>query len=97
MKTTNQIEKLELESCLEGLIDANLEYLHVMHFLSDIRNYLNDAYKNREYTLDGLKKTADFIETQIDGFGYKSNEVSNISFELKKAYSIIKELTNNLN
>jgi hypothetical protein len=73
---------------LQAIKEMQDDYVNLMLFLKDIRQSINDSYisETSSYSFEGLKKTIDLIESQIDSYHYSSFAVGDISFRTSEAY-----------
>jgi hypothetical protein len=95
MKTKdNWEEKANLKGDIQGLRKMQIDYINLMLFLKCIRESLNAAWKKDGFTYDGLNKTANFIDSQIDGYNYGSFDVGDLSYNIDKIHE---RLTGDLN
>ncbi len=94
MKTKdNWEEKATINENIQGLRKMQIDYINLMLFLKDIRESLNSAWEKDRYTYDGLNKTANFIDSQIDAYHFGSFDVGNLSYSIDEIHE---RLTNNL-
>jgi hypothetical protein len=82
----NWEEKGILNEELSALRQIQMEYTTLMLFLKDIRESLNNAYEIDGYTLEGLTKTAELLESQIDGYNHTSLAVSGLSCTISEIH-----------
>lgn len=94
MKTKdNWEEKATINENIQGLRKMQIDHINLMLFLKDIRESLSSAWEEDRYTYDGLNKTANFIDSQIDGYNFGSFDVGSLSYNIDEIHQ---RLTNNL-
>lgn len=96
MKTQEEYG-IELEPCINGLKEIQVEYLRVMIFLKDIREKLNDAFIDGSYVNEKLIELADLISHSIDGFKDSSKEVSDATFDMSQACEVLEHINSKIN